>query len=182
MTWDGEEYQGRFDSLAASGVHVHGEADFVARWQPASVLDAGCGTGRVARELARRGIDTVGIDRDGSMITTARRNAPDLVWVLGDIAERDLGRQFDVVVMAGNVPLFTAEGTQAQLVAGCARHLAPGATLVAGFQLDRRYPLPDYDQHCRRAGLASAGRWATWSGDPYWDGAPYAVSAHRSAV
>jgi SAM-dependent methyltransferase len=182
VTWDGDEYQERFDSLAASGVDVHGEADFVARWQPASVLDAGCGTGRVARELARRGIDTVGIDRDGSMIATARRHVPGLVWVLGDIAECDLGRQFDVVVMAGNVPLFTPEGTQADLVAGCARHLAPGGSLVAGFQLDRHYSLSDYDEHCRLAGLACAGRWATWSGDPYWDGATYAVSAHRSAV
>ena len=118
MSWDGEEYQERFDSLAASGVDVHGEADFVARWQPGSVLDAGCGTGRVARELARRGIDTVGIDRDGSMIATARRHAPGLVWVLGDIADYDLGRHFDVVAMAGNVPLFTPEGTQADLVAG----------------------------------------------------------------
>ena len=58
--------------------------------------------------------------------------------------------------MAGNVPLFTAEGTQAALVAGCARHLARAGRLVAGFQLDRRYPLDDYDEHCRRAGLASA--------------------------
>ena len=29
--WDGDRYQQRFDSLAASGADVHGEADFVAR-------------------------------------------------------------------------------------------------------------------------------------------------------
>ena len=84
------------------------------------------------------------------MIATARRLAPELTWVLGDIAVFDLGRRFDVVVMAGNVPLFTAGGVpRPALVAGCARHLAPGGRLVAGFQLDRGYALADYDEHCR---------------------------------
>ena len=74
--WDGDAYHRRFADLAATGVDVHGEADCVTRLGPASVLDAGCGTGRVAAELARRGIDVVGIDRDASMIATARTLAP----------------------------------------------------------------------------------------------------------
>ena len=97
----------------------------------------------MARELARRGVDTVGVDLDRSMIATARRLAPELTWVLGDISSLDLGRRFDVVVMAGNVPIFTPDGTQAALVAGCARHLGPGGCLIAGFQLDRGYALAD---------------------------------------
>jgi trans-aconitate methyltransferase len=182
VTWDGGTYQKRFDSLAASGVDVHGEADFVARWHPSSVLDAGCGTGRVARELARRGIDTVGIDLDKSMIDTARQLAPDLTWVLGDVSRCDLGRQFDLVVMAGNVPIFTPDGTHAALVAGCVRHLGQGGCLVAGFQLGRNYALASYDEDCRKVGLECTGRWATWSGAPFSKRATYAVSVHRSAA
>lgn len=178
MTWDGDRYQQRFDELAASGADVHGEADFVTRWNPSSVLDAGCGTGRVARELARRGIEVVGIDRDESMIATARRLAPDLPWRVGDVGDLDLGRGFDVVVMAGNVPLFTPEGTRAALVAGCGRHVGPGGRLIAGFQLDRGYDLSDYDAHCGEVGLVCTGRWATWSGDPYVR-ENYAVSVHE---
>jgi hypothetical protein len=30
-------------------------------------------------------------------------------------------------------------------------------------------------------GLALAGRWATWSGEPFDDGSTYAVSLHRPA-
>ncbi len=177
--WDGDHYQRRFDALAEAGTDVHGEADFVARLHPSSVLDAGCGTGRVARELARPGIEVVGVDADGSMIATAARLAPELQWEHGDVAQVDLGRQFDVVVMAGNVPLFTAAGTHAALVAGCARHLDSAGCLVAGFQLDRGYTVEDYDHHCHAAGLILVDRYATWSCQAYDDSSPYAVSVHR---
>src|SRR5450631_4021996 len=130
VTWDGESYQQRFDALAADGADVHGEADFVEQLHPSFVLDAGCGTGRVARELARRGIGVVGVDRDQSMIATAARLAPELTWLVRDLTQIDLDRCFDVVLLAGNVPIFTPDGTQAALVAGCARHLVDQGLLV----------------------------------------------------
>jgi 2-polyprenyl-3-methyl-5-hydroxy-6-metoxy-1,4-benzoquinol methylase len=177
--WDGEDYQQRFDALAAEGVDVHGEAAFVAAMAPRSVLDAGCGTGRVAIELARRGIEVVGVDADRSMIDTASARAPEATWVHAAMATVNVDRQFDVVVMAGNVPLFTPPGTQAALVAGCARHVAPGGALVAGFQLDGRYDLERYDADAEAAGLVLAERFATWDREPFVDGGDYAVSVHR---
>ena len=179
--WDGDAYQARFDRLAASGLDVHGEADFVAALDPApaTVLDAGCGTGRVAIELARRGMTVVGADVDRSMLDRARRAAPGLGWVEHDLATLDLGRVFDAVVMAGNVPLFTPPGTQDDLVAGCARHVAPAGALVAGFQLGRGYDLDTYDAHCRAAGLVLVERYGTWDRDPFAGSGDYAVSVHR---
>lgn len=177
--WDGERYQERFDRLAAEGMDVHGEADLVESLGPRSVLDAGCGTGRVAAELARRGIEVVGADRDASMLATAARLAPGVELVRTELGALDLGRCFDVVVMAGNVPLFSAPEDRAGLVAGCARHVAPGGLLVAGFQTDQGYPVAAYDADCAAAGLEPAGRWATWDQEPYLPGGSYAVSAHR---
>ena len=180
MSWDGESYQKQFDALAASGVDVHGEADFVMTLRPESALDAGCGSGRVAVELARRGVDLVGADADASMIAAARTRGPEITWVVADLAALDLGRVFDVVVMAGNVPLFTPAGTQGALVAGCRRHVAPNGALVAGFQLGRGYELAAYDRDCRIAGLELVERWATWDRAPFVSDSAYAVSVHRA--
>jgi ubiquinone/menaquinone biosynthesis C-methylase UbiE len=174
--WDGDEYQRRFDDLAATGTDVHGEATFVRAYQPTSVLDAGCGTGRVGIELARHGIEVFGADVDSSMLATARTRAPEITWVESDLADLDLGRVFDVVVMAGNVPLFTAPGTEAALVAGVARHV--GRLLVAGFSVDRGYTVADYDAHAAAAGLTLVERYATWDREPF-SGGDYAVSVHK---
>lgn len=176
--WDGEEYQRGVEKHLAETDDPHGEVEFVQRYAPRSVLDAGCGTGRVAVELARRGIEVVGVDADESMLTTARKLETDARWVLEDLAGLDLGRTFDVVVMAGNVLLYTSSPT-ADVVAGCARHLAPGGVLVAGFRLEDDYPLATYDAQADAVGLVLAERYATWDLDPFEDGSEYAVSVHR---
>lgn len=180
----GDEYQARFDALAAAGHDVHGEATFVLglRPRPASVLDAGCGTGRVAIELARRGVEVVGTDVDPAMLATARRRAPDLSWVEADLTDPgfDLGRRFDAVVLAGNVLLFVRPGTEATAVERCAAHLAPGGAVVAGFSLrPGGYDLARFDADAARAGLAVAERWATWDRAPHGPGSDYAVTVLR---
>jgi 2-polyprenyl-3-methyl-5-hydroxy-6-metoxy-1,4-benzoquinol methylase len=188
--FDGKAYQARFDTLAEQGVDVHGEASLVRSLDPGSVLDAGCGSGRVAIELAHHGIEVIGVDVDASMIAEARRLAPGLAWVQADLASLALGRLFDVVVMAGNVPLFCPVADRSALVGACASHVTPGGALVAGFQLDRKlspaglavdqgYGLDDYDSACRHAGLTLAERWATWDRQPFTVGDNYAVSVHR---
>ena len=174
-------YDQRWEELAAAGRNVHGEADFVEALHPGSVLDAGCGTGRVAIELARRGLDVVGVDLDASMLDVARSKAPHLRWVYADLAHVDLGRTFDVVVMAGNVMIFLAPGSEGAVVANLARHLGPGGRLVAGFSVQPgRLDLPAYDAHAAAAGLALVERWATWDRAPF-EGVDYAVSVHRRA-
>lgn len=180
----GDDYDLRFTDRADAGLDVHGEADLVQALSPASVLDAGCGTGRVTIELARRGIAVVGVDVDAEMLATARAKAPELDWRLGDLATVDLGPGvFDVVVLAGNVMIFVAPGTEAAVVANLAPALVPGGALVAGFQLrPDRLSLADYDRCCADAGLVLAERWATWDRRPWSTGVDYAVSVHRRAL
>src|SRR5262245_36982661 len=85
----GAAYDAQWERLAAAGESIHGEADLVdALLQEQGgrrALDAGCGTGRVAIELAVRGYDVVGVDLDATMLDAARAKAPDLTWVQADL-------------------------------------------------------------------------------------------------
>lgn len=162
--------------MADAGQNPHGEADFVQRFDPASVLDAGCGTGRVAIELAARGIDAAGSDIDAQMLAEAQAKAPELQWVQSDLASLDMGRTFDVVVMAGNVILFVEPGTEEACVAGAARHVAPGGLLIAGFSLSRGVSVDGWEGWLRNAGLNPVDRLSTWTGDPHTAESDYLVT------
>jgi SAM-dependent methyltransferase len=179
---DGDSYDAAYERREAAGENVHGEADFLGRYELKSVLDAGCGTGRVARELARRSIDVAGVDLDDAMLATARRKAPHLEWHTADLATVDLGRTFDAVVAAGNVMIFLTPGTEAQVLSNLARHLRQGGILVAGFQLRPGGPtVQRYDALASAVGLELAERYATWERGEWAVGGDYVVSVHRRA-
>lgn len=176
----GDEYDEPYERRAAAGENVHGEADFVMALAPRSVLDAGCGTGRIARELARRGVETCGVDLDGDMLSTARRKAPQLEWHHADLATVDLGRVFDIVLLAGNVMIFLTSGTEGAVVANLVRHLAPGGAFIAGFSLrPDQLTVEEYDSLAAAAGLSLVERWSTWQRDPWRPGDDYQLSVHR---
>jgi SAM-dependent methyltransferase len=176
---DLDDYEARWQQMVDDGANPHGEADFIDRFAPTSVLDAGCGTGRVGIELARRGIDVVGTDLDADMLAYARRKAPQIDWPQSDLVDLDLGRVFDVVALAGNVIPYVEPRDRPAAVAGAARHVAIGGRLIAGFTLRADwFPLADYDRWCAEAGLQLVAQHATWAGDDY-DGGDYIVAVHR---
>lgn len=165
--------------MVAVGENPHGEADLIACYRPESVLDGGCGTGRVGIELARRGISVLGVDVDEDMVAAARAKAPDLEWLVCDLAALARPERFDLVALAGNVIPYVADGDRAAAVEACARHLRPGGRLIAGFRLQDGWPtLADYDGWCTAVGLDIEDRFATWDREPY-TGGNYAVSVHQ---
>ena len=101
----GPDYAARLAQVAATGVDMHGEATLCARLvsPPARVLDAGCGTGRVAIRLAELGYRCTGVDLDASMLAEARASGADVQWAQADLASDSLPDGFDLTVAAGNV-------------------------------------------------------------------------------
>lgn len=177
-----DAYDERYDRRSAAGENVHGEADLVMRYAPTTVLDAGCGTGRVARELTRRGVQVIGVDLDPEMLATARRRSPEGSWMEADLASLQLGQTFDLILAAGNVMILLTPGTEATVIEHLAQHLGPGGRLIAGFQLRAGgLPLQAYDDLTHRAGLRLEDRWSTWDRDAWGAGSDYAVSVHRLA-
>ena len=178
---DLDEYYSRWKRLEAAGQSPHGETDFIQSFHPRSVLDAGCGMGRVAIELHRRGVEVVGVDLDDDLLAFARRAEPSIEWVNADLATLQLGRRFDAVAMPGNVMVYCRPTDRQGIVAGAAVHLYAGGSLIAGFDIERRpdaINLAEYDELCGSSGLELAERWSTWQRDRY-EGGPYAVSVHR---
>jgi SAM-dependent methyltransferase len=182
-------YAERFRAMAARGEDVHGEAAFVAGLvePPARVLDAGCGTGRVAIRLAGLGYDVVGVDIDAAMLREAQADAPDLDWRVGDLAELDTGQLFDLVVVAGNTIPLLEPGTLSDAVTHLVAQLDAGGLLVCGFGLDADHlpgdcpvtSLEDVEAAFRAAGLESLARFSTWDRTPYDEQAGYVVTVDR---
>lgn len=176
----GPDYDEAFRALAATGGDVHGEAAYVDALlgRPGRILDAGCGTGRVAVELVRRGHDVVGVDSDTSMLDVARGH-PGPRWVEGDLASLELASPFDLVVAAGNVMVFLEPGTEQQVVNRLAAHLRPGGLLVSGWRTDQM-EVATYDGLLRDAGLLPVVRHATWDGAPWVAGSDWCVAVDRA--
>ncbi len=178
----------RFDEVEASGGDPHGEARFVAGLVPpgARVLDAGCGTGRVAARLHQLGYDVTGVDVDEAMVAVARERWPALEWHVADLGALELPGIVDLVVLAGNVVPFISPGALPAVAERLASVTVSGGLVVCGFGLDADHlppdgpvvPLASYDEACAGAGLALVARHAGWDGTPY-DGGGYAVSVHR---
>ena len=183
-------YQRHFDQMAAKGLDVHGEATFVQSLlpAPARVLDAGCGTGRVATQLTSLGYHCVGVDLDPDMLAVAQDRDAATVWVLQDLSRLHLRTQaFDVAVLAGNVVPLLAPGTLVSAMQRIAAHLRPGGLVVAGFGLDAAHlphgvpatSVEEYDTACLVADLSFLRRYRSWEKEPWRPGSGYAVSLHR---
>jgi SAM-dependent methyltransferase len=182
------KYAERFRALAARGDDVHGEATFVAGLveAPARVLDAGCGTGRVAIRLAELGYAVVGVDVDASMLAMAREEAPHLDWRVADLAVLDTGQLFDVVLVAGNTIPLLEPGTLDDTARHLAAQLDAGGLLVCGFGLDDAHlpsgcpvtPLAEVDAAFAAVGLEPVDRFSTWDRAAYDEDAGYVVTVH----
>jgi SAM-dependent methyltransferase len=118
------------------------------------VLDLGCGTGRVALDLAARGVPVVGLDRDAVLLAALRARAEGLPveTVCADARDFDLGRRFAVVLAPmQTVQLLGGPEGRARFLRCARAHLEPGglfalalADALEGFDEETATPpLPD---------------------------------------
>lgn len=99
----------------------------------AAILDAGCGTGRYAIELARRGYAVHGIDLSPELIDVARQSMSDglrsVSFAVGDIAALD-GRRYDAILCRGVLNDLVEDDRRDAVFEAFAALLRPGGVLV----------------------------------------------------
>jgi SAM-dependent methyltransferase len=96
-----------------------GEGEIVASAVPAgaSVLELGCGVGRITRQLVRRGYPVTAVDESSEMLAHVEGSETGQARIEG----LDLGRRFDAVLLASN--LINAEPSQRRaFLETCRRH------------------------------------------------------------
>lgn len=105
-----------------------GEADIVhaAIPQGATVLDLGCGTGRIAGTLAKLGHRVVGVDNSAAMLSHLRHTA----GVCSNIEDLDLADRFDAVVLASHLVNTHDPRQRAAFLATARRHLVNNGSLI----------------------------------------------------
>src|SRR5882757_9084684 len=99
--------------------------DDLAALRPSRVLDIGCGTGQVARGLARRGLAVLGVEPDAHMATVARSHAIPIDVATFE-AWDDAHQQFDLITCGAAWHWIDP----ALGLAKAARILTPGGTLA----------------------------------------------------
>jgi SAM-dependent methyltransferase len=107
-----------------------GEGEVVAAVLPAgaSLLELGCGAGRITRQLVRLGYRVTAVDESQEMLAHVR----DAETVQAQIDGLELGRRFDAVLLASN--LVNAEpGRRRAFLETCRRHA--GLVVVEGLPL-----------------------------------------------
>jgi ubiquinone/menaquinone biosynthesis C-methylase UbiE len=125
-----EIYASLGKDYAAEALKAHRFIQKHKRTRGSRLLDLACGTGVHAGLLGAH-YRVEGLDLDRHMLAVARKKNPEVRFHQGDMAEFDLGRQFDAIVC-----LFSSIGyvkTRARLrktLKNLDRHLLPGGVLL----------------------------------------------------
>lgn len=124
--------------------------DLASRLDARTVVDLGCGAGRLAVNLASDDRRAIGVDPSKAMIDRARRRkgGDRVTWICGDVTSLDT-RDVDLVVMTGNIPSTrVTDEAWDQLLDGVHNALRAGGHLSFGSWNPR------------------ARRWENWDWDP----------------
>jgi 2-polyprenyl-3-methyl-5-hydroxy-6-metoxy-1,4-benzoquinol methylase len=154
-----------------------------------SILDVGCGTGRHAIELARRGFAVTGIDLSQAMLSVARKKADleglAVEFVQADARSFDLVRVFDAAICLceGGFGLIehgeNAEVEDQAILDRIAAHLVPGSpfllTALNGYSIIRQMK----DEHVSAGQFDPATMQAMYQDEMNIPGGPVVVNIHE---
>jgi SAM-dependent methyltransferase len=134
-----------------------------------SALDVPCGNGRHAIELERRGVRMTGVDISVGFLDEARRNAPEIEWIQGDVRKLPWRDRFDSAYCWGNSFGYFDHYNCQRFFEAIASVLKPGGgfilesgavseSLLPVLQSERNLRIGDLDFHSWNTYDAAEGR------------------------
>jgi SAM-dependent methyltransferase len=151
------------DDRSDLGVYV----EIVGELKASRVLDVGCGTGTLACELARRGIEVIGIDPAVASLDVARRKpgAERVRWIHGD-ASSVPALVVDLALMTGNVAqVFIGDADWAETLRALRSAVRDDGWLVFETRNPERRAWERWTKEhtYREVDVAGVGRVITWT-------------------
>jgi len=144
-------------------------SDLAEAW---SVLELGCGVGRITRRLLATGHDVTVVDNSSEMLELAPRDA---AKVCADIETLSLPRCFDAVLLASNLVNVCDLAARSARLQACRRHLVEGGKL-----LFERFD-PDWMRTVAPGLLGTSGSVQMFLDDIRRDGATVAMTLRYEA-
>jgi 8-oxo-dGTP pyrophosphatase MutT (NUDIX family)/SAM-dependent methyltransferase len=92
----------------------------------ATILELGCGTGRVTGPLTRMGHPVVAVDESPEMLARVRGTET----VCAKIEDLALGRRFDAVLLASHLINYPDDAVRRALLTACSRHLNSSGRVI----------------------------------------------------
>jgi len=114
-----------------------------------SVLELGCGTGRITIPLAQKGIEITGLDIVPGMLSRAQEKSGDLPiqWIEADIRDFHLGKLFDLIYTTGSVFQHLIERTEQEMMLACVKeHLSPDGLFAIDLLFPSRSSMEDSEE------------------------------------
>ena len=179
--WDAERYHRLSDPQVAWGRRV---LDRLAPAAGETILDVGCGTGRLTAQLAAAAGDglVVGLDLSNAMLAQARewlaRQAPRVLLVRGDAAALPIAETFDAVFSAATLHWVPDHAAAFRSIF---RALLPGGRLVAQCGGGRNLARLLERTHALMSSARFAPYFGAWHDPWYFADEPSTVAELQSA-
>lgn len=136
---DATGYAEKVRGLLVAHPHLRAQldvfAELVRRDEGGPVADVGCGPGYVTRHLHDAGVEAFGVDLSPEMVEIARRDHPDLRFVVGTMTDLDLETESLAGVVAFWSTIHVPDQAMPGVVDEFRRTLRPGGHVLIGFHV-----------------------------------------------
>ncbi|HEV7683759.1 MAG TPA: class I SAM-dependent methyltransferase [Pyrinomonadaceae bacterium] len=141
-----------FWRAAVTAEHTRAEADFIAKQlqlsNAAKVLDIPCGNGRLAIELAKRGLVLTGVDIATEFMDEARNSSTaaevKVDWQTRDMRDLPWSGKFDGAFCFGNSFGYLDDEANADFLKSVAQTLKPGSRFILDAPAAAECVLPNF--------------------------------------